>query len=158
MAPMQQKKYMIIGVGNVLRQDDGAGLLLAEAVRSALDERGKATHIRQVQQLMPELAEEINEIDPHTLLIADCRADADNSDGQVSRLQAADSADGSGVLSSHGLTPAQLLTVTAQLYGYDGEVWLATVPGVEFGHGEGLSLITRQAIERLIPELIERIL
>jgi hydrogenase maturation protease len=153
---MQQKRYMIIGVGNVLRRDDGAGVLLAEAVRSALDERGKATHIRQVQQLMPELAEEIKEIDPHTLLIADCRAD--DSEGQVSRLQAADSADGSGVLSSHGLTPTQLLTITARLYGYDGEVWLATVPGVEFGHGEGLSLITRQAIERLTPELIERIL
>ena len=85
---MQEHDYLIIGVGNSLRQDDAAGLWLAEAVRAALDGRGCTTQIRLVQQLLPEMAEEIGELKPHTVLVADCSADSDSATGgsQPARL------------------------------------------------------------------------
>jgi hypothetical protein len=51
-----------------------------------------------------------------------------------------------------------LLTLANRLYGYSGLAWLATVPGFEFGHGEGLSPATAQAIDYLPPQIIKRIL
>lgn len=156
---MQENVYLVIGIGNVLRRDDGAGLVLAEAVRSALDERGQATQLRQVQQLFPELAEEIGEIRPHTVLLADCRADDGKDVVQAIRLQRIELADaGSTVSGSHGLTPTHVLALARRLYGYTGEAWLATAPGFDFGHGEGLSSTTRHAIECLTPAIIERII
>lgn len=161
---MAEQPYLIIGIGNLLRQDDGAGLVLAEALRSALDERGLANQIRQVQQLLPELAEEIGEIQPHTLVIADCRGSAGGAStaaagqGEMAPLVVeGDDVGFTGGLGSHGLAPAQLLRLAARLYGYTGAAWLATVPGFEFGHGQGLSPTTQQAVERLTPELLQRI-
>jgi hydrogenase maturation protease len=158
---MAEKPYLIIGTGNVLRQDDGAGLILAEALRSALDERGLANQIRQVQQLLPELAEEIGEIQPHTLIIADCRAgeSAGSRHGEVVALSAADTdADAAlRALGSHAMTPVQFIGLARALYKYAGTAWLATVPGVAFGHGQGLSPTTQQAIDRLAPELLKQI-
>lgn len=165
MISMAEKPYLIIGIGNFLRQDDGAGLILAEALRSALDERGLPNQIRQVQQLLPELAEEIGEIQPHTLVIADCRAvggageRAAAAQGEIVMLTAGDGGESTAAaaLGSHGMAPARFLGVAQRLYGYAGAAWLATVPGVEFGHGQGVSPTTRQAIDRLAPELLKRI-
>jgi hydrogenase maturation protease len=169
MISMAEKPYLIIGIGNFLRQDDGAGLILAEALRSALDERGLPNQIRQVQQLLPELAEEIGEIQPHTLVIADCRAvggtgaagtgESAAAQGEIVMLTAGDGdvSTAAAALGSHGMAPAQFLGMAQRLYGYAGAAWLATVPGVEFGHGQGVSPTTRQAIDRLAPELLKRI-
>jgi hydrogenase maturation protease len=156
---MQEYDYLIIGVGNSLRQDDAAGLWLAQAVHTVLDGRGCTTQIRLLQQLLPEVAEEIGELKPHTVLIADCSAESDSATGKIRRLQSADAAGTiSGVIGSHGLTATQLLMLARRLYGYTGEAWLATVPGTEFGHGEGLSLTAKQAIDHLTPQLIDHIL
>jgi hydrogenase maturation protease len=160
---MQEHDYLLIGVGNSLRQDDAAGLWLAQAVREALDGRGCTTQIRLVQQLLPEMAEEIGELKPHMVLVADCSADSDSATGgsatgQISRLPAADPpSTTSDVFGSHGLTATQLLMLARRLYGYTGEAWLATVPGSEFGHGEGLSPTTKRAIDHLTPQLIDHI-
>ena len=84
---MQESLYLIIGVGNTLRRDDGAGILLAEAVAGALAEQGKAVEIRLLQQLLPEMAEEICEIKAQTVLIADCSAVSNDEQAEwVQRL------------------------------------------------------------------------
>jgi hydrogenase maturation protease len=155
---MQAIDYLIIGVGNTLRGDDGAGWLLAEAVGAVLNRHDKRTQVRQLQQLLPELAVELAEAQPHVVVFADCGAGA-NDVGQISALSAAGAAETSGAAwGSHGLTPAQLLTLATRLYGYSGVAWSATVPGFEFGHGEGLSPATAQAIDCLTPQIIKRIL
>jgi hydrogenase maturation protease len=158
---MVQNEFLIVGVGNALRQDDGAGLALAEALRSALTERGRATQIRQVQQLLPELAEEIGEIQPRILVIADCRQAAEGkNEAEVSRLdrpqEPGASATGGAGLDSHHLTAQQLVAMAERLYGYAGGAWLATVPGEAFGHGQNMSLLTTEAIPRAVQTLLER--
>jgi hydrogenase maturation protease len=157
---MVQNEFLIIGVGNALRQDDGAGLALAEALRSALTEMGRATQIRQVQQLLPELAEEISTIQPRILVVADCRQAVEgSSEVQISQLdgpQDAAATPQGAKLDSHHLTAQQMIAMAERLYGYAGNAWLATVPGEAFGHGQGMSRLTTEAIQRAVPTLLEQ--
>lgn len=153
---MHRYVYLIIGVGNTLRHDDGAGIWLAKAVAAALAERGSVVEIRLLQQLLPEIAEEIGEVPAQTVLIADCRAQGLNeAEGWVRRLAAAEEA--GTPIGSHGLGAAALIELARRLYGFAGEAWLATVPGVDFDHGEGLSPVTRQAIDHLAPTILDLI-
>jgi len=151
---MREPLYLIIGVGNTLRRDDGAGIWLAEAVSRALAARNIGVKTRLLQQLLPEIAEEIYELNPHTVVITDCSAETrEAQEGWVERLASAGSAEaaGDGGMGSHGLGAAALIELARRLYGFAGEAWLATVPGVDFDHGEGLSPATRQAIDHLAP-------
>ena len=177
MQGMHESLYLVIGVGNTLRRDDGAGISLAEAVAAMLVKQGSTVEIRLLQQLLPEMAEEICELGAQTVLIADCRLEnSDVRDGWVRRLVAAEdgrrirrlrSEDGSedgedavgdaAEMGSHGLGAAALIELARRLYGFAGEAWLATVPGADFGHGEGLGPATREAIDHLVPAIINRI-
>jgi hydrogenase maturation protease len=177
MVGMQESLYLIIGVGNTLRRDDGAGILLAEAVAGTLVERGNTVEIRLLQQLLPEMAAEICESGAHTVVITDCRVEnSDARDGWVRRLVAAQDGrrehlrpeDGSAYgeaavgdmagMGSHGLGVAALIELARRLYGFEGEAWLATVAGADFDHGEGLSPATREAIDHLVPAILGLIL
>ena len=60
-------------------------------------------------------------------------------------------------MGSHGLGATALIEVARRLYGFGGEAWLATVPGVDFEHGEGLSPATWQAIDHLTPAIVDLI-
>lgn len=168
METMHDSLYLIIGVGNTLRRDDGAGIWLAEALAGALAEQGKAVEIRLLQQLLPEIAEEICEIKAQTVLIADCSEEGSDEqagwvqrllpgeDGRRGRLRSEAGEEDTG-MGSHGLGAATLIEMARRLYGFAGEAWLATVPGVDFGHGEGLSHATQQAIDHLIPSILDLI-
>ena len=162
---MGESLYLIVGVGNTLRHDDGAGIWLAEAAARALAEQGKAVELRLLQQLLPEMAEEICELKAQTVLIADCSVGSyAERAGWVRRLQPAEndgperqlSEDSAAIvgIGSHGLGAAALIELARCLYGFEGEAWLATVPGVDFDHGEGLSPTTRQAIDHLVPAIL----
>lgn len=150
---------LIIGVGNTLRCDDGAGLLLAEAIRAALDGCGQATELRQVQQLLPELAEEIAEVQPRALVLADCAAGEDSGDdnGGVREIQTTQGGAAAHIVGSHALAPAQLVALARRLYQYAGDAWLVTAPGADFAHGEGVSASAQAAIATLVPRVIERL-
>lgn len=162
---MHESVYLIIGVGNTLRRDDGAGISLAEAVAGAMRARAKVVEIRLLQQLLPEIAEEIGELRAQTVMIADCSAVADDGQqGSVERLLPLDEgrqgrlpSEGAEI-GSHGLGAAALIELARRLYGFGGEAWLATVVGVDFGHGEGLSPATSRAIDQMTPMIVDRIL
>ena len=142
--------YLIIGVGNSLRGDDGAGWVLAEQLGSDLAARGAnqgvTVQVRLAQQLLPELAAEIAELAPAVLVIADCAVGAEEV-----RLQRIEQAAPGEPLDSHGLTAAQLLAFAVRLYEFRADAWLATVPGANFAHGAGLSDATTAAIAAALP-------
>ena len=167
---MHESLYLIVGVGNTLRRDDGAGISLAEALAKAVRERGKVVEIRLLQQLLPEMAEEIGELEAQTVVIADCSAAATaGQPGSLERLLPREEgrrirsrrmgrlySEGTA-MGSHGLGAVELIELARRLYGYEGEAWLATVPGVDFDHGEGLSPATWEAIDHLVPAVVDLI-
>jgi hydrogenase maturation protease len=129
---------LLIGYGNRLRRDDGAG-----AVLPAMVERGSppgSVRAIEAHQLVPEMAEEIAAPEVAGVIFFDaCPAHGGmNSVGAV-RLSPSPAGNPLG----HHLTPELLLEYSWKLYGRIPSAWLVTVPGEDFGHGEGFSDRTR---------------
>lgn len=129
---------LLIGYGNRLRRDDGAGVALPAMV----DRGSPPGSVRAIQahQLLPEMAEEIALPEINGVIFFDaCLAqEGINSVGVVSLSPTS----GWSTLGHH-LTPELLLAYSWKLYGRIPPAWLVTVPGEDFGHGEGFSDRTR---------------
>ena len=124
---------LVIGIGNPLRGDDGVGALLAEqAAVSTAAEPGGSVAVRSVQQLTPELAEELADLD--AVLFIDADGAVESAGPQLKDLHPAGA---SG--NSHGLEPAALLAVCQALYGRAPAAQLLLVPATAFAHGTALS-------------------
>lgn len=122
-------RVLVIGIGNVLRGDDGVGPWLARRVGG-----------RCVHALTPELALELKGL-AHLLFVDACRT------SQRPRLRPLSSAAGPAVsLGSHGLTPLELLAMGRLLHGRAPEAHLLLVPARVFDHGTTLSPAVRQQL------------
>jgi hydrogenase maturation protease len=138
---------LLIAYGNPLRQDDGAGLRLAERMAERWRSIGAPVRHVAVQQLAPELAVEIATPEVTAVVFVDTRAAAGLA-GTVEITPLAPPELATPSLGHH-FQPDVLLAYAALLL--EGRppppAWLATVPGVAFDHGEGLSPIASAAIE-----------
>ena len=122
---------LIIGYGNSLRQDDGAGLKLAELLTLACHRsRVQATQL-QVQQLTPELVLDIARPEVQAVIFADTRTMASDTDPwvQIKPLPINEKPGGKTGIVGHYLTPETLLLYASVLYNRQPPSWLATVPG-----------------------------
>ena len=139
--------WLIIGYGNLLRGDDGAGSLLAEQLRQLLPADG--ARVLPVHQLTPELALEIAAPGIDRLLFLDARR------GQwepliLTPLNPAAAAGSCG----HQLSPELLLHLAASLYGQAPPAWLLTLAAGNLKLGDPLSPVTTAAL----PFALQRIL
>ena len=132
---------LIIGIGNTLRRDDGAGWRMAEALAAALAHAGVAVHLELCQQLTPEVAETVAELAPATVLFVDASPAAPAP--TVTPLHA----DAGGSAASHHLSPVTCLAILDKLYGIQVAAWLVQTPAADFGHGEGLSDHAQRGVE-----------
>lgn len=126
---------LIIGIGNPLRRDDGAGPLVAASDWSMVEVEAVAVH-----QLVPELAEAIARAD--RVVFVDAAVGPDQ--GVAWRRLDPSVAWELG----HALDPAGLLGLAAVLYDRVPDAFLLTVPGEDFSHGEGLSATASRHCER----------
>jgi hydrogenase maturation protease len=129
---------LVIGIGNVLRGDDGVGWRLAEEVEAEAEreedgEGERQGKVRCLQQLTPELAEELARVE-RVLFIDAWLAPA----GAAPCLQPV-TPGGSKAIDSHRLEPAHLLALAQELYGAAPRAAALLVPAFAFPHGEGLS-------------------
>lgn len=133
------KRSLVVGVGNPLREDDGVGWRLAEALAQA------GAEVYTCHQLLPELAAELSQVD--LVLFADARADG--SPGQV-LLQALAPSESPGY--SHHLDASGLLAWVRALYQRCPQAHLLSVAGGAFGYREGLS----PAVEAALPAALQQ--
>lgn len=120
--------WLVIGIGNPLRGDDGVGRQVAERIAEAR----RDVRVRVVHQLTPELAVELAE---HSDVVF---VDADRSGATTVDLTPI-VADASAMRWGHTLLPETLLTYVGALTGPVPRAWRLAVPGVEFDFGERLS-------------------
>ena len=125
---------LVIGYGNPLRRDDGAGVCLAE--RLANGPLRSRVRVEREHQLMPELAQTISEPDVEAVVFTD--AGIGVSDVQLARVEPSIPSPSVG----HHLTPNALLTYADRLYGQRPQAWLVTLPAFDLSYGDTL---TRQA-------------
>ena len=145
---------LVIGYGNSLRGDDGAGLLLARQIEQSCLQRGLPVERLEYQQLVPEIALDILRDDVTATIFTDTHVALSGSlqtalQIQIQVLSASDVSPGMG----HHLTPATLLMYTHLLYGKQIPAWLVTVPGFIFAHGQVISSQTRSALKTAAPRI-----
>jgi hydrogenase maturation protease len=133
---------LVIGIGNPLRGDDGAGALLAEQAAVMTAAHGaRPVAVRSVQQLTPELAAELAGLD--AVLFIDAWAGADGGQAALVAVHPV-----IATPRSHHLEPGALLTLAQTLYGHAPRAHLLRVPAQAFGHGIALSEQLQRALPR----------
>lgn len=139
-------ELLVIGYGNRLRGDDGAGPAVAEALRST------GAVAMPCHQLLPELAETISGY--RRLVLVD--ACADSAPGVV-RWQALSPPTEAQVVPIHSFDAPALLAMAAMLYGRTPATLLITIGGQQWDEPDVLSAPVRQAVERVCRELPQRL-
>lgn len=132
---------LVIGYGNSLRCDDGAGLILAEKLYAVWAAQGHPVRLMLAHQLGPEMALDIAAPDVAAVLFVDIAVDGP----PVIRLSALDEIAEAQSL-THNLSPATLLLYAARLFDHHPHAWMMRVRGENFDHGEGLSPSVAEAI------------
>lgn len=120
--------WLVVGVGNPMRRDDGLGPWLADRVAAwGLPN----VTVRTTHQLTPELAADVAQHD-HTLFV-----DASHTGEPLHLVSICPAAHPGGL--GHALTPGEVMALARDLYGRSPPAWLLPVTGVDFEYGEGLS-------------------
>ncbi len=135
---------LIIGIGNTLRGDDGAGQHAAYLLAEALV--GEAVDVVACHQLTLELSEPLARAASAVFIDAEIGGDA--GEIRVRPLVPA-----GAELFTHGLTPEILLSAALALYGRAPEAWLYTICGEDFGYKEQLS----PAVDAAVKEVVQRL-
>ncbi len=139
--PAPPAGILVIGYGNELRRDDGAGCRVVREL-AALGLPG--VRARVVQQLVPELAAELAEA--LRVYFVDARLAGAPDEVTVERLRPLPATGGLG----HVTDPRGLLALTEAVYGRLPEAWLVAVAGEDFALGEGLSARAATNVRRAV--------
>ncbi len=139
--PEARRGALVIGYGNTLRSDDGAGPFVARALEARVP---AGTRVLDAHQLTPEMAIDISVatrvvfVDAIDVARGLARRESapQESGPRVSQLEPEPGAD---PLNPHASDPGSLLWLAKTLFGGTPEAWLVAIPGAEFGFGETLS-------------------
>lgn len=139
---------LVIGYGNTLRGDDGAGYYAA----IALAERLPGFTVLACHQLNIELCEAASSAD--LVIFIDAREGRQPGRIAIETVQPLTMSLGGF---SHHLTPAVLLECARQLYGRRPRGMIFSVEGQAFGFSERLSPEVQAALPALISRVLERV-
>jgi hydrogenase maturation protease len=155
------QKTLILGYGNVDRQDDGvawhvlAGIArkLGHPVPQEPDEgfelQGGALEFLYALQLVPEMAETLSHFE--RVYFIDAHTGAKPQDIDLVEIQAAYQASPF----THHMTPETLLALAHSLYGATPQSILASVRGYEFGFQQGLSPATEKLAQAAVTAIVD---
>lgn len=132
---------VVIGYGNDLRGDDGAGRLVARAVEAR---NLPGVLVLDSHQLVPEMADEIASAE--LVLFVDASVNQDLSDFRVLPLASVESK----VELGHCADPNWLLTLTRRLYGRMPAARLLTIAAPCLDFGEHLSPLCQHAVAEAV--------
>jgi hydrogenase maturation protease len=140
---------VLIGYGNPLRRDDGAGPALAGLVKAW---GGRADlKVLTSHQLVPELAVDLAMADVTAVLFLDASVSCyrGGADPSIRSLDKTVSLSAFG----HQFSPVDLLCYAELLRGAPLPAWQVTIPGIDFDYGEGLSSYSRKNLSAAFENL-----
>lgn len=137
---------LVIACGNSLRQDDSAGLRLAEGLVAAWHTAVLPVRLITVQQLLPELALEMTAPDVTAVLFVDTRVAQNDSDTVVEYCPLEPTPPSSSL--GHTMTPETVYFYAHELFGFSTTipVFQLTIPGFAFNHGDQLSSAAQEIL------------
>jgi hydrogenase maturation protease len=137
---------LVIGYGNDLRSDDGAGRVVADRI-NALDLPGVS--VRSVVQLTPELALEMAEVD--TVVFVDASIEV----SETTATPVGRDIENPPAM-SHFSTPERLLAMTAEVGTPPSQVVAISIPVTDIGLGMELTPMTAIGVEKAV-EMVREI-
>jgi hydrogenase maturation protease len=151
---------LVVGYGNPLRGDDGAGWRAAELLEA--DPRAAGAQVVVCHQLTPELAEDVSQADLVVLVDAssECsRATASRAGAVAVRSIQATHAGGSGQtalssLFSHHIDAERLLQISGDLYGRCPPAVMVTIQVADVAGGTTFS----EPVEASLPALVDAVI
>lgn len=151
----RSRRVLILGFGNTLRRDDGAGAVAARLL--ATDPRlvGGDVEVREAYQLLPEMALDIGGVSLVIFVDADARGlpgsiEIHEIDPATAARTDAD-ARGEPGASSHHVGGGELVALAAQLTGHAPRAVAIGIGVADIELGEGLS----PAVESALPRVAE---
>jgi len=128
-------KIWIAGFGNIDRQDDGVGIILASRIAEWLrGKSGNEVKLSLEHQLLPELAEELDDVDLAIFVDADIRQH--ESGWNIAELCPSSRIDGFNI---HSMSPAWLLELAGQLGTSPKRALTLSVSGNSFDFSEHIT-------------------
>ena len=140
---------LVIGYGNPLRGDNGAGYMAAELLRTRV--QNPAVGIVSEQQLLPEMMQGIAE----AKLVIFIDASVSGRTGKFHRIPLRP-APVCGRFSHHA-TPEALLAGAQALYGHTPEAVHYLIPGRFFEAGQEMTPSVRRAVNDLVQALAQEL-
>jgi hydrogenase maturation protease len=137
-------RLCVIGYGNELRGDDGAGPRVARAVAGW---RLPGVLALAVQQLTPELAEPL--AGAEVAVFVD--AGLDPAEAPLTVAPVLPAATSSSL--AHTSDPAWLLGLTRAVYGRHPSAWLVTIPACDLNYSTDLSPAARAGVEAALARI-----
>ena len=129
---------LVIGYGNALRSDDGAGIRAAAMIAA----RDSLARVITCQQLTPELVDDIAAASQVVFI----DAYAANEEGSRLRIERVGTDELDGGL-GHRADPARLLALAGRLHGHFPDAWVVGVPAYCFDAGEVISSETARRVD-----------
>lgn len=137
----------IVGYGNPFRRDDGIGAFVAKRLQGTL---GHAARVLTYRQLDPVVLEEIKDTGLVILVDATGERLAGGRQWQMVKSERAGFAH-----TTHHFSPSLLRSLLFSIYRKMPEMWLVSIQGHDFGHGEGLTQETRVSAVEACREIAE---
>ena len=156
----QMYRILVIGYGNLDRQDDGVAYQVINALRRRLgqpalggeereaEELGNQTDSVFVVQLAPELLDMVADYDQVIFVDAHVRDDLSDLHWAPVQPEYAPST------FTHHMTPAMLLALLQILYHRQPVSYLLTIRGHTFDFGQGLSTTTEALVEPAAEQIL----
>jgi hydrogenase maturation protease len=136
---------LVIGYGNTIRGDDGAGPAAAKALRDLYPEMDCIA----VHGLEPVLAETIGHYD--IVVFIDAAVGIDRMSFSALTING-----GQGAAGTHTQSPESLLRLSRDLYNKTPQAVIVRIPAFQTGFGETLSAGTESAVAQCIDEFNRR--
>jgi hydrogenase maturation protease len=136
-------ELLVIGYGNSLRHDDGAGPRVAEAIE-ALNLPGVRTLVSQ--QLSPEHAEPVARA--RRVIFVDAAVD------QVDGVKFRQLVPGETTqLMAHAADPRTMLALARDVFGHVPEAWWLTIPALKLGFGTDFSPEAEAGVQTAVEKI-----
>jgi Ni,Fe-hydrogenase maturation factor len=136
------ESLLLIAIGNSLRRDDNAGHELAARLEPILRAASIPTERIDLQQLVPETAEDVS----HARMVVFLDASTTEKTVVWRRVSSVPVTSPLG----HALSPEGILGLAERLFQADALSFLLTIPGKDFSHGEGLNRETLAFLEEAV--------
>ena len=141
------ERVMLLGIGNDLRGDDGAGPLVARALEGRV-----GWEVRAVHGLTPELADDVAGCDVVLFVDADADPTRERPGWKHHRLRP-DEASATALL-GHALDVPGLLDLTIRLHGFAPRAATLALPARDFALGETLTPEAAAGVEVAVAALL----